>query len=84
MCILFCAFINFVSFHLDQEMENVLYGKHFVFLLKKFFEFSVLVQGVQKLDQLKRFISKTLSFYQTYQENIMLIIFFNARVDLSS
>ena len=51
---------------------------------REVFEFSVLVQGVQKLDQLKRFISKTLSFYQTYQENIMLIIFFNARVDLSS
>ena len=50
---------------------------------REVFEFSVFVQGVQKLDQLKRFISKTLSFYQTYQENILLIIFFNARVDLS-
>ena len=39
MCILFCAFINFVSFDLDQEMENVLCRKHFVFLLEKFLNF---------------------------------------------
>ena len=39
VCILFCAIINFVSFDLDQEMENVLCKKHFVFLLEKFLNF---------------------------------------------
>ena len=61
----------------------VLCKKHFVFLLEKFLNFSVLVQGVQTCSSVL-FPKVFLFAKHTLKHDIMLIIFFNVRLDLSS